>query len=410
MKIFSTTLTKIMLTLSLSLAGVFAFAQEAQEPLYVVAQWNQESISVENTWPQDPEEGFWFYQLSSEGTVFRNYNSRVHLTFENSLTGAAFRLCSFDPGPTSFAVSFPSCATGDQNVPPITNELSPFQPSQRYLVYFTNDAGQNISDSDVGVGQYLLPEIPGPELPQDIVSAQETVLPHPSGTGEYYNIAVTINETIPFESLSFRLRTVQQALFVEPALGTVPLTQGVVTLPLVDPDDPLDPGAYELVVEYNGSNIEVIPLAQRIGGGDGSTGSTGPSDGGSSGGIFSALQEEILADGIVPNCGYDIRTQSNPNGAGRICGLADLVLLIQRIIEYIFILILPIAAIIFAYVGYLLMTSGGNADKKSKAKKAMTSLVIGILIILAAWLLVKSVVVSIGVNQNITDPFLNLDS
>lgn len=127
----------------------------------------------------------------------------------------------------------------------------------------------------------------------------------------------------------------------------------------------------------------------------------------STGGLFSQTQLDLLEGGIVPDCGYDIQTQSNREGTGHACGISDAITLIQNIIEYILILILPIAAIVFAYVGFLFLTSGGDTGKRDKAKKAMGSLVVGIIVILAAWLLVKSILSALGVDTSIANQFLD---
>jgi|AntAceMinimDraft_6_1070360.scaffolds.fasta_scaffold13747_2 hypothetical protein len=103
-------------------------------------------------------------------------------------------------------------------------------------------------------------------------------------------------------------------------------------------------------------------------------------------------QQEILDNKIVPtDCGYNL------DSGGTMCGFANFIDLIQRIIEYIFVLVLPIAAIIFAYAGFLFLTSGGNKEKRSKAKSAMTHLIGGVIIVMSAWLIVKTILVALGV-------------
>ncbi len=101
--------------------------------------------------------------------------------------------------------------------------------------------------------------------------------------------------------------------------------------------------------------------------------------------------------GIVSNeCGYNLEK------GGRMCNFVDFMGLIQRLIGYIFVLVLPIAAIVFAYAGFLFITSGGDPGKKTAAKNAMTKLLIGIVVIMMAWLLVKTVLTSLGVDAKFT--------
>lgn len=122
---------------------------------------------------------------------------------------------------------------------------------------------------------------------------------------------------------------------------------------------------------------------------------------GSSARLVSGEQQEIIDNGIVPlDCGYNIRSLANRDGTGRICGFTDLIRLIQRIIEYIFVLILPLAALVFAYAGFLYLTSGGSASKRDAARKAMTNVLIGIIIVMLAWIAVKTLLVALGVDES----------
>lgn len=139
----------------------------------------------------------------------------------------------------------------------------------------------------------------------------------------------------------------------------------------------------------------------------GSGGTSDPNDpdksagSGGSGVVYNETQLDIIDNGLVPtDCGYNLKTLSNPEGTGRLCVFTDAIRLVQRIIEYIFVLVLPIAAIIFAYAGFLLLTSGGDTKKRDDAKRAMTNLVIGIFIIMVAWLAVKTILVSLGVDKS----------
>lgn len=56
----------------------------------------------------------------------------------------------------------------------------------------------------------------------------------------------------------------------------------------------------------------------------------------------------------------------------------------------------PLAAIIFAYAGFLLLFSGGNSSKMTQAKKIMLNMLIGYVIALASWLIVKTILSTLG--------------
>jgi hypothetical protein len=82
---------------------------------------------------------------------------------------------------------------------------------------------------------------------------------------------------------------------------------------------------------------------------------------------------------IIPACG-----QYNE------CGFQDLIKLVDNIMGWIIMISTPVAAGVFAWAGFLLMTTA-VADKKSKAKSMMQKVFIGFFFILAAWVIVKTI-------------------
>lgn len=82
--------------------------------------------------------------------------------------------------------------------------------------------------------------------------------------------------------------------------------------------------------------------------------------------------------GLVP-CGG---TGNDP------CEFSDLIVLAQRIIQFLIVISVPIAAGLFSYAGYLYITAAGNPGQVSKAHNVFISVVIGFMIVLGAWLLV----------------------
>jgi hypothetical protein len=93
----------------------------------------------------------------------------------------------------------------------------------------------------------------------------------------------------------------------------------------------------------------------------------------------------LFAEGIVP-C----------NGPTD-CNWNTLMTLINRIINFVlFVLAVPIAAIMFAYAGILLLSSGGNTTQMGKAKKIFSSVAIGLIIAAAAWLIIHTVLSILG--------------
>ncbi len=88
--------------------------------------------------------------------------------------------------------------------------------------------------------------------------------------------------------------------------------------------------------------------------------------------------------GLVPCCPKDG------------CGWKEFLALIQKVINFlIFDLSLPITAIIFAYSGFLFMTSGDDSAKRTKGKKIFFNVLIGFVIAMAAWLIVNLILTTL---------------
>ncbi len=97
--------------------------------------------------------------------------------------------------------------------------------------------------------------------------------------------------------------------------------------------------------------------------------------------------------GLVP-CG----TEYGPDGKiANPCKFEHIFTLIKTVMDFIFKnIVLPLSAIMFAYAGFLLVTSGGETSKKEKAKKIFTNVAIGLIIVVAAWLIVNTVLSIVG--------------
>ena len=79
------------------------------------------------------------------------------------------------------------------------------------------------------------------------------------------------------------------------------------------------------------------------------------------------------------------------------CGFTDLLIMINRVIHYIlFVLVVPIAAILFVYAGFMLITSGGEVGKKKKALSVFWNVGLGLIIAVAAWLIISTVLTIVG--------------
>lgn len=74
------------------------------------------------------------------------------------------------------------------------------------------------------------------------------------------------------------------------------------------------------------------------------------------------------------------------------CTLSDLVGLVQTIINWIIMISAPVAMVMFAYAGILMVTAGGNEGQIKKAQGIFKNVAIGFAIILSAWLIVYTII------------------
>src|SRR3989344_5583140 len=91
--------------------------------------------------------------------------------------------------------------------------------------------------------------------------------------------------------------------------------------------------------------------------------------------IVAFLPFLVSAAGIVPCDGPD-------------CDFPKLILLGQNIINYLILLSIPLAAVAFAYCGFLFLTAAGNESQIKKAKGIGWHVLWGFLAVLSAWLIV----------------------
>jgi len=75
------------------------------------------------------------------------------------------------------------------------------------------------------------------------------------------------------------------------------------------------------------------------------------------------------------------------------CGYNDLIILAQNVIEFlIFRIAAPLGAVMFAYAGFLYVTNRGNEGQVSEAHQIFWYVFWGLVVCLAAWLIVNFIV------------------
>lgn len=87
-------------------------------------------------------------------------------------------------------------------------------------------------------------------------------------------------------------------------------------------------------------------------------------------------------------CG-DFDNSQNPT-ANHECTFTDVVLLAKNLVNFAFYLSVPAVILLLSYAGYLYMTSAGDEGKVGQAHTIFTNVAIGFCIVLAAWLIVTT--------------------
>lgn len=101
--------------------------------------------------------------------------------------------------------------------------------------------------------------------------------------------------------------------------------------------------------------------------------------------------------GIVPKCNITGNLNSSKDDFAEPCGFNALIELVNNTINFLLVwFATPLAAIILVYAGFTYLTSGGSSEKATKAKHMLTSMIIGYIIALAAWLIIKTILSTLG--------------
>lgn len=84
------------------------------------------------------------------------------------------------------------------------------------------------------------------------------------------------------------------------------------------------------------------------------------------------------------------------------CDFKALIKLVQNIINFLVYMSAPVAAVAFAWAGVLYLTAAGDETKIGKAHTIFTDVLIGLGIVLSAWLIVKLIVTGLGVRSGLS--------
>jgi hypothetical protein len=114
----------------------------------------------------------------------------------------------------------------------------------------------------------------------------------------------------------------------------------------------------------------------------------------------------VLGAGLIPDCNskeLDIATGQFTDA----CDFNELIYMVNKIINYVLIILAtPIFALIMMYTAWLYMSDMGSSENHTKAIKIFKNAFLGYIIALASWLIIKTILVSLGFNPK--DAFLSI--
>ena len=76
--------------------------------------------------------------------------------------------------------------------------------------------------------------------------------------------------------------------------------------------------------------------------------------------------------------------------AAQNCGICDLAQLAQNVLNAGIYIAIFLSAVLFAWAGWKYVTAGGNVGKATQAREIFTNVLVGLIIILAGWLVVDT--------------------
>lgn len=104
-----------------------------------------------------------------------------------------------------------------------------------------------------------------------------------------------------------------------------------------------------------------------------------------------------------PKCLYGGDTEKDVPSSSDIipctdkCTLESVFLLINKVISFFFTtLLLPLIVLLFMYAGFRYITAQGNSAKVVNLKKMIGNLILGLVLMLTAWLIVKTILIALG--------------
>lgn len=117
---------------------------------------------------------------------------------------------------------------------------------------------------------------------------------------------------------------------------------------------------------------------------------------------FVLAARNVEFKGLVPVCNTIVDSQGNFSDP---CDFDMVLAIVNKVIDFLLVTIAtPLFALILIYVGWIYLSAGGNPEAVTRAKHIFKNVIIGYIIALASWLIVKTILSVVGFEG---DSFLN---
>ena len=105
----------------------------------------------------------------------------------------------------------------------------------------------------------------------------------------------------------------------------------------------------------------------------------------------------LEAKGLVPDCNITGKLNSTSDNYAVPCDFNMIMKMINDVINFLLVkMATPLFALILIYVGWLYLSDMGSVENVSKSKKILKNALIGYVIALAAWIIVKTILSGLG--------------
>ncbi|MFA6552047.1 MAG: hypothetical protein WCT19_00930 [Candidatus Paceibacterota bacterium] len=106
--------------------------------------------------------------------------------------------------------------------------------------------------------------------------------------------------------------------------------------------------------------------------------------------LTGASQQQCFKDNSLIPCGFDLNGDGTL-GQGEACDFNSAVTLVTNIISWLIYAGTVLSVIAFIYVGWIYLSAGGDPGKIKDAKTILWKVIWGFVIMVAAWLIIKTI-------------------